>query len=113
MPDVLVKLQRKGQMVIPRSLREQAGVAEGTLMKISVVEGRQFLLTPQLAINRAIVEGPRKNRKQLLQELAHTVDEIRREAKEKGIDKMSKGEINAAVAWARGRLKKTTKRAAK
>ena len=32
----LVKLQRKGQMVIPRSLREEAGVSEGTLI---VVEG--------------------------------------------------------------------------
>ena len=100
-------------MVIPRALREQAGVAEGTLMKIAVVEGGQFLVTPQLAINRAIVEGPRKNRKLLLQELARTVDEIRQEAKEKGIDKMSKREINAAVSWARNELKKTSKRRAK
>ena len=95
-------------MVIPRSLREQAGVAEGTLMKIAVVEGRQFLVTPQFTIDRALVESPRKNRKQLLQELGQTVDEIRQEAKEKGIDKMTKREINAAVSWARRELKKKT-----
>ncbi len=52
-------------MVIPRSLREQAGVAEGTLMKVSVIKGSQFLLTPQVTVNRAIIENPRKNRKQI------------------------------------------------
>ena|ERR1035438_6735069 len=106
MSHVLVKLQRKGQMVIPRTLRDQAGVAEGTLMKISLVKGHQFLLIPQFTVDRSILEGPRKSRKQLLQELAQTVDEIRQEAKEKGLDKMSQREINAAVTWAR--LKKTT-----
>ena len=109
MSNALVKLQRKGQMVIPRSLREQVGVAEGTLMKVSVVEGRQFLLTPQLTVDRAILEGPRKSRKQLLAELAQTVDDLRQEAKEKGLDKMTKREINAAVAWARRDLKKPSK----
>ena len=37
MSSVLVKLQRKGQMVIPRNLRDEAGVSEGTLMKVVVV----------------------------------------------------------------------------
>jgi len=46
MPEAMIKLQRKGQMVIPRALREQAGVAEGTLMKVALLEGGQFLLTP-------------------------------------------------------------------
>ena len=96
-------------MVIPRSLREEAGVAEGTLMKIAIVEGGQFLLTPQVTINRAIVTAPRKNRKALLRELAATVAEIRQEAKEKGIDKMPISEINRAVAAVR-RAQKTTKR---
>ena len=32
MSTVFVKLQRKGQMVIPRSLREGAGISEGTLL---------------------------------------------------------------------------------
>ena len=39
-------------------------------------------------------------------DLARVLDELRQEAKEKGIDKMSKREINAAVAWARRDLKK-------
>jgi hypothetical protein len=39
------------------------------------------------------------------------VAELRQDAKEKGVDKMSKREINAAVAWARRDLKSTSKRA--
>jgi AbrB family looped-hinge helix DNA binding protein len=111
MSQALVKLQRKGQMVIPRSLREEAGVAEGTLLKVSVIEGGQFLVTPQVTIDRSVISP--KNRKQLLQELARNVAEIRREAKEKGIDKMSMREINAAVASARRAQKKTSKRPGK
>jgi len=38
----LVKLQRKGQMVIPRSLREEVGILERTLMKVAVIEGANF-----------------------------------------------------------------------
>jgi len=113
MPDTIVKLQRKGQMVIPRSLREQVGVAEGTLMKVAVVEGGQFLLTPQLTINRAIITAPPKNRKALLKELAVAVDELRQDAKEKGLDKMPMSEINRAVSAARRDLKKTSKRPTK
>ena len=45
--------KRKGQMVIPRTLRDEAGVSEGTLMKIAVVEGGQFLITPQVS-NRSL-----------------------------------------------------------
>jgi len=113
MPDALVKLQRKGQMVIPRSLREAAGVAEGTLMKVAVVEGGQFLLTPQLTINRSVVTGAGKNRRQALRELAQTVAEIRQEAKAKGIDKMPMSEIRAAVTAVRRDLRKTSKRPGK
>jgi AbrB family looped-hinge helix DNA binding protein len=110
MSNALVKLQRKGQMVIPRSLREEVGVGEGTLMKIAVVKGGQFLLTPQLAIDRATVTPPPKNRKEAFRELARVVAEIRQEAKEKGIDKMPMSEINRAVAAARRDLKKNGKR---
>jgi AbrB family looped-hinge helix DNA binding protein len=113
MPDTIIKLQRKGQMVIPRSLREQVGVSEGTLMKVAVVEGGQFLLTPQLTINRAIATARPMSRKQALRELAQVVAEIRQEAKEKGIDKMPMSEINRAVAAVRRDLKKTSKRPTK
>ena len=83
-------------MVIPRLLREQAGVAEG--------------ITPQLAINRP---GPprRNNRKRVLHELAAAVAELRKDAKNKGLDKMPLSEIDRAVAAARRGLKKNTKRA--
>jgi hypothetical protein len=101
-------------MVIPRSLREEAGVAEGTLMKVAVVEGGQFLVTPQLTIARSVIAGSKpQNRKQALKQLAQVVAELRQEAKEKGLDKMSKREINAAVAAARRDLKKSSNRPVK
>jgi AbrB family looped-hinge helix DNA binding protein len=113
MSQALVKLQRKGQMVIPRSLREEAGVSEGTLMKVAVVEGGKFLLTPQFTVDRAIMAAPGKNRKQAFRELAQIVAEIRQEAKEKGINKMPMSEIRAAVTAARRGLKKNSKRPSK
>jgi len=113
MSQVLVKLQKKGQMVIPRSLREEAGVSEGTLMKVAVVEGNQFLVTPQFTINRSVITHGRKDHKQAFRELAQVVAEIRQEAKEKGLNTMPMKEINRAVAAARRDLKKTSKRPAK
>ncbi len=108
MTHTLVRLQKKGQMVIPLSLRELAGVSEGTLIKIALIDGGRFLLTPQFTVDRSVVTG-KKDRKQALQQLAQIVAEIRDEAREKGIDKMSKREINAAVSAARKSLKKTAK----
>lgn len=97
-------------MVIPRSLREEAGVADGTLMKVAVVKGGQFLVTPQFTIDRSVVTHGRKDRKQVFGELAQVVAELRREAKEKGLDTMSMKEISRAVAGARRDLKKNSKR---
>jgi len=101
-------------MVIPRSLREEAGVAEGTLMKVAVIDGGQFLITPQLAADRAVLTASGKDRKQAFHELAHVLAELRQEAKDKGLNTMSTKEINRAVAKARhARRRKTIKRPAK
>ena len=111
MSAALVRLQRKGQMVIPRALREEAGIAEGTLMKVAVIDGGQFLLTPQVTIDRRIVtERSNKGRKAVLRDLAQVVAELRQEAKAKRIDKMSTREINAAVSAARQDRRKTGRR---
>jgi len=83
MSNALVKLQRKGQMVIPRSLREEAGVAEGTLLKVAVVKGGQFLVTPQFTIDRSVIADRHKDPKQAFRELARVVAEIRRKPKKK------------------------------
>jgi len=83
-------------------------------MKVAVVEGRQLLVTPQVTLDRDIVTDPRKSRKDVFRELAEVIAEMRQEAKEKGIDKMTKRQINAAVAKARRDLgKKSSKRPAK
>jgi len=113
MSDALVKLQRKGQMVIPRSLREEVGISEGTLMKVAVIEGGQFLITPQITISRSVITGKKKSNKQTFRELADVVAEIRQEAKQKNIETIPMREINRAVAAARRDLKKANKRPAK
>ena len=100
-------------MVIPRSLREKAGVQEGTLMKVAVIKGGQFLLTPQFTIDRSVISDRRKDRKQAFRELSQVLAELRKEAREKGIDKMTKRDINAAVAAARRDLRKSSKRPTK
>ena len=97
MNTALIKLQRKGQMVIPRSLREQVGVSEGALMEVAVVEGGRLLITPQLTIERAIVSDPKKSRKQVLQALSAVVAGIRQEAKANGLDKLTMKQISAEV----------------
>jgi AbrB family looped-hinge helix DNA binding protein len=97
MNTALIKLQRKGQMVIPRSLREQVGVSEGALMEVSVVEGGRLLITPQLTIDRAIVSDPKKSRKQALQDLSAVVAGIRQEAKASGLDQLTMKQIGAEV----------------
>jgi antitoxin component of MazEF toxin-antitoxin module len=101
-------------MVIPRSLREEAGVSEGTLMKVAVVEGGQFLLTPQFTIDRSVItDRQKKDHKQVLRDLAQVVAEIRQEAKEKGIDKMPMREIRAAVSAVRRDQRKNRSRSVK
>ena len=45
-------------------------------------------MTAQFTMDRAIVATPRKNRKELLKELATAVAELRQDAKAKGLDKM-------------------------
>jgi len=100
-------------MVIPRSLRDQVGVSAGTLLKVAIVKGGQFLVTPQAASDRPSIASRAKGRKQTFQDLREVVNELRQEAKAKGIDKMSKAEINRAVAAARRDLKKAASAADK
>jgi len=100
-------------MVLPRRLRELAGVSEGTLMKIDVLKGPRIVLTPQVTVDRPPAKRPPKNRKQVLDELMVAFAELQKDAMEKGLDKMTMSEINRAVAWARRDLKKNPKRPAK
>lgn len=108
MPPMLVKLQRKGQMVIPRPLREEAGVVDGTLLKVSVIAGGRFLVTPQVSIDRTVItEGT--DDKKALGRLRKVVSELREESKQKGLDKITSKEINRAVTAAKRDLRNTSK----
>ena len=113
MAQTLVRLQKKGQMVIPRALREQAGVAEGTLMKVAVTKGGQFLLTPQVTVDRAALAHTHSGSKQAFRELTEVIAELRQESKAKGLDSIPIKEINRAVAAARRDLKKSPQRSVK
>jgi bifunctional DNA-binding transcriptional regulator/antitoxin component of YhaV-PrlF toxin-antitoxin module len=101
MSNVLVKLQRRGQMVIPRSLREQAELVEGTLMKVSFIGEHDFLVARNLRMTRYITTTRDKTRERAFRDLAKVVAEIRQEAQERGMDKMPMREIRAAVVSAR------------
>jgi len=90
MSEALVRLQCKGQMVIPRALREEVGISEGAMLKVAVVRGGQLLVTPQFTIDRPAVLGRKGRRKQVLRELAAVVDEIRQEAKANARKTLSK-----------------------
>lgn len=79
MAQVLVKLQKKGQLVLSRPMRDEVGVAEFTMER----------------------PAARKQRQQVLLELAAAVNALRKDAQAKGLEKMSIREINRAVAAAR------------
>lgn len=81
---------------------------------MTIIEGGQILATQQLTLSRSVIADPHpKSRKQALHEMAQVVNELRQEAQKKGIDKMSKREIRAAVSAARSDLKKNGKRPSK
>ena len=49
---ILVKVQHKGQMTIPSSVRTAVGLVEGDLVEVRAV-GKKVVITPQLAIDRS------------------------------------------------------------
>ena len=117
MASVSVKLQRRGQMVIPRVLRDEAGIADGTVLSISVIDGGRFLLTPQSTARwsvpgRASKATGGKIDAQARRKLASVVAELRHESTEKGLDLMPVAEIKRAVAAARRDAKKKIKHSA-
>ena len=52
MSTTLVKVQHKGQVTIPSSLRKQAGIAEGDIVEASFQRG-QIILTPKVVVDRS------------------------------------------------------------
>jgi AbrB family looped-hinge helix DNA binding protein len=103
----IVRIQKKGQVVIPRRLREQVGVAEGDLLEVKV-RGSQFLLTPKLVITRELVTGTKKNRKQsaefltqVRQSAPEALKDIWAESKRKRLDELTTRQIDAIITGAR------------
>jgi len=82
-------------------------------MKVAVVNGDQFLLTPRITVDAGVADHQSKSPKQALRQLGAVVGELRQEANQAGLHKMPKREIDAAVTAARRDLKKTAKRPAK
>jgi AbrB family looped-hinge helix DNA binding protein len=48
----IVKVQHKGQMTIPRSVRFAVGLADGDLVEVKAT-GRKIIITPQPVIGRS------------------------------------------------------------
>ena len=48
----LVKIHRKGQMTLPSSFRAAMGVGEGSLVELSLKNGKA-VITPQMVIDRS------------------------------------------------------------
>jgi len=99
MPPVVVRLQPNGQITLPRALRKRAGVADGAKLEV-VWKNGQFSMTPRPAPGDPF------------RALAESIDLLRQDAKAKGIDKMTKRQISAAVAAMRRDLKEERKRRA-
>ena len=57
-PTPLVKVKRKGQMTLPRTLREQFGLHEGDYLTAEAVPDG-ILLTPVTIADRSILPEPR------------------------------------------------------
>lgn len=49
---MLVKVQSKGQMTIPRRVRSAVGLADGDLVEVEAI-GRKIVLTPKLVVDRS------------------------------------------------------------
>ena len=104
----IVKLQKKGQVVIPRSLRQQIGVNEGDLLEVKV-QGNRFLLTPQMLLRRDLLTPPAKNRgarrkdffRQLRESAPQALKDIWTESKHRGANKLTMRQINAIIAEVR------------
>ncbi len=99
MPPVVVRLQPNGQMILPRALRKRAGVADGAKLEV-VWKNGSFSMTPQFT------------RSEVLDGFGKAVDAVRQDAKEKGLDKLTRREINRMVADVRREMKEERKRKA-
>lgn len=94
--------------MIPRSLREQAGVAEGDLLEVTV-EGGQFRLTPKIAIDRDFLVNASRNPsarraefvRQVLQSAPKEMKAMWAESKRNGLDKLTMRQIDAVIAEVR------------
>jgi AbrB family looped-hinge helix DNA binding protein len=49
---ILVKVQSKGQMTIPRGVRSAVGLADGDIVEVKAI-GKKILITPQLVVDRS------------------------------------------------------------
>lgn len=55
----MVRLGRKGQMVLPKEIREALGLKEGDSLIVALGEGQAVLLTPEryAALTRGMLKG--------------------------------------------------------
>ena len=81
----ITKIQKKGQVVIPRSLRERAGVSEGDFFEVKVY--------------------PKQRREEFVRRVKDSAPQalknIWEESKRKGLDKLTMRQIDAIISEVR------------
>ena len=79
-------VSKKGQVVIPKSARDQLNLAPGTILEVQVEKGRVILEPFKALPEKAFFRAGKNITEPILQEAKATSDKTQRLLKELGID---------------------------
>lgn len=108
MPNALIKVQKEGQLVLPKNLRDRAGIAEGDLLEVTM-RGSEVVLTPKSIVTAGpLKREPNQGRKQQLEferrlraSAPASLGQVWASSKARGTDKITMREIDVEIAKAR------------
>ncbi len=93
----IVTVKNKYQVVIPRRVREKLGIARGDFLEAKAQRGK-VVYTPKAILDRDAATGVTGKRAGLLRALRA----VQADARKKGLDKLTMGDIDAMIAEVRG-----------
>lgn len=86
----IVRVKNKYQVVIPETIRDQIGVEVGDMLEVKAMRGK-ILLTPKSLVDRIREIAP----------APQAIKDVQKEAREKGLNKLTMEEIDAEIAATR------------
>jgi AbrB family looped-hinge helix DNA binding protein len=96
------KVQNKGQVTIPTSVRRQAGLSKGDLVSFDFQQGK-IVITPKVVIDR--IPADKAERRKFFQQLRDNAPDWLKasweDAKRTGTDKLTMRQINSIIERAR------------